>query len=102
MQAAFNLLVCSYALGDKEGMMGAFQRLLTVPGLADCQGDDDSDSSDADDVDDGDAAAGPDEAGQGDSLMSLKARFRDGLSDGVGVTDQMKQQQRLQLASIKR
>ena len=36
-QAAFNLLVCCYALGDKEGMMAAFQRLLTVPGLAEAK-----------------------------------------------------------------
>jgi hypothetical protein len=37
LQAAFNLLVCCYALGDKEGMMAAFQRLLTVPGLAEAK-----------------------------------------------------------------
>jgi hypothetical protein len=37
LQAAFNLLVCCYALGDKEGMMSAFQRLLAVPGLAEAK-----------------------------------------------------------------
>lgn len=37
VQAAFNWLVCCYALGDKEGMAAAFQRLLTVPGLAEAK-----------------------------------------------------------------
>lgn len=102
MQAAFNLLVCSYALGDKEGMMGAFQRLLTVPGLADCQGEEGYDSSDADNTDDEDATAETGEAGLGDSILSLKARFQDGLRDAAGVTDQMKQHQRQQMASMTR
>jgi len=42
-QAAFNLLVCSYALGDKKGMMAAFQKALTAPALAGQLHDDDED-----------------------------------------------------------
>jgi hypothetical protein len=31
-QTGYNLLVCAYALGDREGMKDAFLRLLTVGG----------------------------------------------------------------------
>lgn len=98
MQAAFNLLVCSYALGDKEGMMGAFQRMLTIPGLADSETDDE----DIGIEDDEDVAAAAAEAGLRDSLLTLKSKFRDGLRDEGLATDQMKQEQRQQLANVKR
>uniref|UniRef100_A0A383VFE7 Uncharacterized protein n=1 Tax=Tetradesmus obliquus TaxID=3088 RepID=A0A383VFE7_TETOB len=97
-QAAFNLLVCSYALGDTEGMMAAFQRLLAVPGLADSQDDDGEERGNDSGTDEEGAAAG--DEGLGSSLTSLKHRFRDGLRDAAGGRDQMKQEQKQQQASI--
>jgi hypothetical protein len=98
LQAAFNLLVCSYALGDKEGMMAAFQRLLAVPGLAESQDEDDEERGSDSDTDEDGAAAG--EEGLGSSLTSLQRRFKDGLRDAAGGSDQMKQEQKQQQASI--
>eukprot|EP00882_Tetradesmus_deserticola_P028696 GHRQ01031971.1.p3 GENE.GHRQ01031971.1~~GHRQ01031971.1.p3 ORF type:complete len:111 (+),score=54.79 GHRQ01031971.1:413-745(+) len=97
MQAAFNLLVCSYALGDAEGMMAAFQRLLAVPGLADSQEEDEEAQEDDTDMDKGSQEQ---EEGLGTGLTSLKRRFRDGLPDGAGSSDQMKREQKQQQASI--
>ncbi len=31
MQTGYNLVVCAFALGDKEGMKYAFQQLIKVP-----------------------------------------------------------------------
>ena len=45
LQAAFNMIVCFYALGDKEGMRSSFLRLLALPGLA-SEGDDTEDEDD--------------------------------------------------------
>lgn len=96
LQAAFNLLVCSYALGDKEGMMAAFQRLLAIPGLADSQEKDEEGQED-----DTDEEVGHEQdEGLGTSLTSLKRRFRDGLRGGAGGSDHMKQDQKQQQASI--
>ncbi len=33
LQTGYNLVVCAYALGDREGMKEAFLRLLTVKSL---------------------------------------------------------------------
>jgi hypothetical protein len=98
LQAAFNLLVCSYALGDKEGMMAAFQRLLAVPGLASSQEEDEE--AHGDDSESDEEGGHEQDEGLGTSLTSLKRRFRDGLRDGAGSSDQMKQEQKQQQASI--
>eukprot|EP00882_Tetradesmus_deserticola_P020837 GHRQ01022521.1.p1 GENE.GHRQ01022521.1~~GHRQ01022521.1.p1 ORF type:complete len:124 (-),score=52.30 GHRQ01022521.1:1234-1569(-) len=98
MQAAFNLLVCSYALGDAERMMAAFQRLLAVPGLADSQEEDEEGQEEDTDMDK--AASQEQEEGLGTGLTSLKQRFMDGLPNGAGSSDQMKREQKQQQASI--
>jgi intraflagellar transport protein 88 len=47
VQAAFNMIVCFYALGDKEGMRSSFLRLLALPGLAPEGEDTDDDDEEA-------------------------------------------------------
>jgi hypothetical protein len=85
-------------LSDKEGMMAAFQHLLAVPGLAECQ-EADEEAHEDDSESDEDGGQGEYE-GLGTSLTSLKRRFRDGLRDGAGSSDQMKQEHKQQQASI--
>jgi hypothetical protein len=80
-------------------MMAAFQRLLAAPGLADNQDDDDDAEREDDTESDEDGADAGDE-GLGTSLTSLKRRCRDGLRDGVGGSDQIKQELKQQQASI--
>ena len=74
--------------------------MLTVPGLAESETEDEENGIDAEE--DEDVAAAAAEAGLRDSLISLKSKFRGGLRDGGMVTDQMKQEQRQQLANVKR
>jgi hypothetical protein len=40
IQTGYNLVVCAYALGDREGMKEAFLRLLTVKSLEEDEEDD--------------------------------------------------------------
>lgn len=78
--------------------MAAFQRLLTVPGLAESQEDDDDDDAETS----GTGVNGAEDARLGDAYSDLKARFKMGGSDQVGVTDYLKQEQKQQLANVSR
>lgn len=96
LQAAFNLLVCSYALGDKQGMMTAFQKLLMAPGLAAQRHDDDEGPETEDD-------SSPEGATDEALLGGMSAaRGRWAMGDGGSTSDKLKQEQRQQQASSSR
>eukprot|EP00877_Chromochloris_zofingiensis_P003785 jgi/Chrzof1/13407/Cz07g31250.t1 len=87
-QAAHNLVVCSYALGDKEGMKTAFEKLLAVPGLA-AEQDDDAEEDEDDDYAD-------DTAGykrQDSRVPSAGLKGPGLLGHGDGLKDQMRKKQ---------
>lgn len=88
VQAAHNLVVCSYALGDKEGMKTAFEKLLAVPGLA-AEQDDDAEEDEDDDYAD-------DTAGykrQDSRVPSAGLKGPGLLGHGDGLKDQMRKKQ---------
>jgi hypothetical protein len=94
LQAAFNLLVCSYALGDKKGMMAAFQKLLTAPALAGQRHEDDAPEADDE--------SNPEGAADEVLLAGMSAGRGRWVGDGGEALDQLKQEQRQQQASSSR
>ncbi|KAF8060003.1 Ift88 [Scenedesmus sp. PABB004] len=95
-QAAFNLLICSYALGDREGMTAAFTRLAGLPGLAAALGGGDDDESDGE--------AGPPDSPDGlrDSLPSRKGHLGGDVFGGGGGPDPLKQEAKAQAATVRK